>query len=60
MPRRPVDPDAMKNDGDLARDRDFRLPPANPFDQPHAPRLQDRPLLGSMNKGGGRLEQIGP
>src|SRR5271165_2187084 len=38
--RRFVDPDAMEDDGDLARDRDLRFLHADAFDQAHAPRLQ--------------------
>ena len=37
---RSVDPDAMEDDRDLARDRDLGFLHADAFDQPHAPCLE--------------------
>ena len=60
LERGPVHPDAMQNDGDLARDRDLRLFHADALGEAQAPGLQRRPALGPMKQDAGSLIEVGP
>ena len=60
LERGPVHPDAMQNDGELARDRNLRLLQTDALGQPHAPGLQPRPALRAMKQNAGGLVEVTP
>lgn len=53
-----ADPDAVKDDGDLAGNGNLCLLHADPLREFHPPGLERAPFLGSIKQNGRRLEQI--
>ena len=56
--RRAVDPDAVKDDGDLAGNGDLRLLHTYPLCELHSPDLEGGPFFGPIKQNGRRLEQV--
>jgi hypothetical protein len=56
--RRAVDPDAVKDDGDLAGNGDLRLLHTYPLCELHSPGLKGGPFFGPIKQNGRRLEQV--
>jgi hypothetical protein len=54
-----VDPDAMKDYGNLSGDSDLSLFRADPLGELHAPSFQAGPFLSSVQQHGCRLKQVG-
>src|ERR1051325_10446767 len=54
----PLDPHAVQDDRELARDSDLRLAEPVALDEPRAPSLESRPFLHAGQQHAGCLEQI--
>ena len=54
----PLDPHAVQDDREFARDGDLRLAEPVALDEPRAPSLESRPFLHAGQQHAGCLEQI--